>query len=113
VPIKVKVTYSSFYQCIEDFNMKASSDVPIQFARAFERYHLARGQHQVRAGGRIAAAALTFLPYTKFAKPGDQHVITAYKGVLYDLYQVFYDLYAFVFSKTVLRGDHFYNLCLG
>jgi hypothetical protein len=29
VPIKVKVTYSSFYQCIEDFNMKASSDVPI------------------------------------------------------------------------------------
>lgn len=83
------------------------------FARAFECYHLARRQNQIGAAGRVAAAALTFFIYTKFAEAADQHIFAAFQGVFDDLDQVLDGLYVIVLGKAVFPGDQFCNLSLG
>ena len=61
----------------------------------------------------FAAAALAFIFIIEFAKAADQYIFAVYQRALDDLDQVFDNLHASIFGKTVLLGDHLDNLSLG
>jgi hypothetical protein len=84
-----------------------------QFARAFERYHPAGGEHQIGSCGRIAAATLTSISYAKLVPKALTSTSSPLSRVCLMIEIRLSTISILFFSKTVLLGDDFYDLCLG